>query len=112
MKSFYIFLAISCFAVPQRNTTTTEIPRITTDNEISNVDRFDKKSRIINGSPILDARSFPSYASIRRLGHHLCGGVILDESRMVNLKISLMDLPTSSSEKTDWLIGFYVLDLV
>ena len=83
MKSFYIFLAISCFAVPQRNTTTTEIPRITTDNEISNVDRFDKKSRIINGSPILDARSFPSYASIRRLGHHLCGGVILDESRIL-----------------------------
>ena len=84
MKSFYIFLATSCFAVPQRNNTTTENPGITTDNEISIVDKFDKKSRIINGSPVIDARSFPSYASIRRFGYiHLCGGVILDEYRIL-----------------------------
>ena len=34
------------------------------------------------------------------------------QTLLVILKISLRDLPTSSSEKTDWLIGFYVLDLV
>ena len=31
---------------------------------------------------------------------------------LVILKISLRDLPTSQSGKTDWLIGFYGLDLV
>ena len=81
MKLFYIFLATSCFAVPRRNNTTTENPEITPENETSIVD---KKSRIINGSPVLDARSFPSYASIRRFGNdHLCGGVILDEYRIL-----------------------------
>ena len=80
MKSFYIFLATSCFAVPRRNNATTENPDVTTENETSIAD---KKSRIINGSPVLDARSFPSYASIRRFGNHVCGGVILDENRIL-----------------------------
>ena len=80
MKLFYIFLATSCFAVPRRNDTTTENPDVTTENETSIAD---KKSRIINGSPVVDARSFPSYASIRRYGNHLCGGVILDEDRIL-----------------------------
>ena len=84
MKLFFIFLVTSCFAVPRRNSARTENPRITTDNETAVVDRMDKKSRIINGSPVLDASSFPSYASIRRFGHnHVCGGVILDHQRIL-----------------------------
>ena len=83
MKLFYIFLATSCFAVPRRNNTTTEDPDITTEIETSIAD---KKSRIINGSPVVDARSFPSYASIRRFGNHLCGGVIIDKDRILTAK--------------------------
>ena len=85
MKSFYIFLAISCFAVPNTTTeSTTENTGITIDNEISIVDRLDQESRIINGSPVIDVRFYPSYASIRRFGYdHFCGGVILDEYRIL-----------------------------
>ena len=38
--------------------------------------------------------------------------ILIGQNIMVILKISLRDLPTSSSKKTDWLIGFYGLDLV
>ena len=102
MKSFYIFLATSCFAVPPRNNATTENPEITTENETLIVD---KKSRIIHGSPVLDARSFPSYASIRRFGnYHLCGGVILDEYHILtatHCEINLSDTVIVGGIKRD-----------
>ena len=42
------------------------------------------KSRIINGSTVLDAEAFPLYASIRRFGNnHLCGGIIIDKYRIL-----------------------------
>ena len=68
---------MSCAAVPQRNNAST-IESVET-NETLMVNISDSKSRIINGSPLIDAETFPSYASIRRSGfNHFCGGIILD----------------------------------
>ena len=42
-----------------------------------------KQSRIIGGEKVGSAELFPSFVSIRKNGGHICGGVILDEYRIL-----------------------------
>ena len=42
-----------------------------------------KQSRVIGGEKVKSADLFPSFVSIRKNGWHICGGVILDEYRVL-----------------------------
>ena len=86
-----------------RDEITTNIPLDTTDNidetstsEVSThgttsqnfiideeVIPMEKQSRIIGGMKVGNADLFPSFVSIRKNGGHICGGVILDELRVL-----------------------------
>ena len=82
MRPFYIFIMTSCIAVPRKNNVNTTESMETIETTIFNIS--DSSSRIIKGSPVIDAEAFPSYASIRHFGiKHSCGGIILDERRIL-----------------------------
>ena len=113
MKLYNLFIFSTCLAVrlpsqidfgtrdemttnmPQDNTGTsdetstseisthhTTIKDAQTDEE-TEITAIEKQSRIINGTKVGSPELFPSFASIRKYGGHICGGVILDEYRIL-----------------------------
>ena len=44
---------------------------------------IEMEKRIIAGKTVEKADIYPSFASIRKNGHHICGGIILDEYRIL-----------------------------
>ena len=112
LYSLYIFSTCLAVRLPSksdfdnnitRDEITTNIPQDTTDNidetSTSEVSRhgttsqnfiiddeiisMEKQSRIIGGKTVRSADLFPSFVSIRKNGGHICGGVILDELRVL-----------------------------
>ena len=103
MKLYGLYIFSTCLAVrlPSQNVfdnkitrdeITTNIPQDTTGNidetsRNSNIDEeiisMEKQSRIIGGKKVGSADLFPSFVSIRKNGGHFCGGVILDEYRVL-----------------------------
>ena len=103
MKLYGLYIFSTCLAVrlPSQNVfdnkitrdeITTNIPQDTTGNidetsRNSNIDEeiisMEKHSRIIGGKKVGSADLFPSFVSIRKNGGHFCGGVILDEYRVL-----------------------------
>ena len=68
-------------------TTTSEVSTHGSISQSSIIDEeiisMEKQRRIIGGKKVRSADLFPSFVSIRKNGGHICGGVILDEYRVL-----------------------------
>ena len=107
LNSLYIYSTCLAVRLPsQREEMTTNIPMTTAQDTTVNIDEtiisevsthgttsknviidevisMEKQSRIIGGEKVRSADLFPSFVSIRKNGWHTCGGVILDEYRVL-----------------------------
>ena len=52
-------------------------------NKETEITALNKQSRIIAGVNVRSANVFPSFASIKKNGYHVCGGIIIDEHRIL-----------------------------